>query len=69
MAGVCCNGFNSEIQSRQPWKITIAEDMQDNEYITRSQGMGGTGFSAQWGAAFVHTVRMTATLPDDARVA
>ena len=57
--------INSEIQSRQPWKITIAEDMQDNEYISKDQGTGGAGFSAQWGAAFVHTVRTAATLADD----
>ena len=58
--------INGEIQSRQPWKITIAEDMQDNEYITKNQGMGGAGFGSQWGAAFVHTVRTAAKLPDDA---
>jgi len=41
--------INGEIQSRQPWKITIAEDMQDNEYITKNQGMGGAGFGSQMG--------------------
>ena len=42
---------------RQPWKITIAEDMQDNPWITKSPGEGGAGFGAQWGAGFMHTVR------------
>jgi 1,4-alpha-glucan branching enzyme len=49
--------INSQIQQRQPWKISIAEDMKDNEWITRSTSAGGAGFSAQWSASFVSTVR------------
>jgi 1,4-alpha-glucan branching enzyme len=49
--------INSLIQQRQPWKISIAEDMKDNEWITRSTSEQGAGFSAQWGASFVSTVR------------
>ena len=48
--------INGEVQSRQPWKITIAEDMQDNESITKRLDWGGAGFGAQWGAGFVHGV-------------
>jgi 1,4-alpha-glucan branching enzyme len=58
--------INSEIRDRQPWKITIAEDMHDNEWITRSVGEGGAGFDAQWGASFVHRLRETLAAPDDA---
>src|SRR5712671_599878 len=57
--------INSEIRARQPWKITIAEDMQDNEWITRDIGAGGAGFGAQWGAGFMHTVRSTVIARDD----
>src|SRR4051794_3046623 len=43
--------INGEIRSRQPWKITIAEDMQDNPWITKSPGEGGAGFGAQWASS------------------
>ena len=57
--------INSEVQGRQPWKITIAEDVQDNEWLTKSQGAGGAGFSSQWGAGFMHTLRGAVITPDD----
>src|ERR1700733_886903 len=44
--------INSLIQQRQPWKISIAEDMKDNEWITRRTTGQGAGFAAQWGATF-----------------
>ena len=49
--------INSLIAKEQPWKISIAEDMKDNEWITRDVGAGGAGFNAQWGAGFVSTIR------------
>jgi len=58
--------INSEIRARQPWKITIAEDMQDNASITRAVDAGGAGFGAQWAAGFMHTVRATIIAQDDA---
>ncbi len=58
--------INSEIRTRQPWKITIAEDMHDNASITRGIDAGGAGFGAQWGAGFMHTVRATIIARDDA---
>jgi 1,4-alpha-glucan branching enzyme len=57
--------IHSEIHSRQPWKISIAEDMQDNEYLTRDERAGGAGFSAQWGAGFMHCLRDVIVGPDD----
>jgi 1,4-alpha-glucan branching enzyme len=57
--------INAEIRARQPWKITIAEDMQDNEWITGDIGAGGAGFGAQWGAGFMHTVRGIVIAGDD----
>jgi 1,4-alpha-glucan branching enzyme len=60
--------INREIRDRQSWKIIIAEDMQDNEWITRDEGAGGAGFRSQWGASFVHTVRdAVLQLEDDSR--
>jgi len=53
--------INTEVKTRQPWKIVIAEDMQDNDWITKDVGAGGAGFGAQWGAGFMHTVRRVVT--------
>ena len=57
--------INNEIRGRQPWKPTIAEDMQDNEWITKDTGPGGAGFGAQWGAGFMHRLRETIAAGDD----
>ena len=53
--------INDEIDSRQPWKLGIAEDMQDNEWITKPTNSGGAGFDTQWDAKFVHPVRRVLT--------
>jgi 1,4-alpha-glucan branching enzyme len=58
--------INDEIRQNQPWKITIAEDMQGNEWITRTTGAGGAGFSTQWEAGFVHAIRDAIIPPEDA---
>jgi 1,4-alpha-glucan branching enzyme len=57
--------INREVRDRQPWKITIAEDMQDNPSITRPVGDGGAGFGAQWGAGFLRALRAALVTPDD----
>lgn len=49
--------INNEIRASQPWKITIAEDLQNNEWITKGTVAGGAGFGSQWDAGFVHPVR------------
>ena len=40
--------INREIHSRFPGKITIAEDLQNNEWLTKNCDAGGAGFSSQW---------------------
>ena len=57
--------INSEMEARQPWKISIAEDMQDNEWLTKEVGPGGAGFDAQWDAGFVHPIRQAVISGDD----
>lgn len=57
--------INNEIRASQPWKITIAEDLQNNEWITRDTGAGGAGFGSQWDAAFVHPIRHAVITPSD----
>lgn len=49
--------INGLVAQRQPWKFCIAEDMKENEWITKDPSAGGAGFGAQWGAALVSTIR------------
>jgi 1,4-alpha-glucan branching enzyme len=58
--------INNEIRATQPWKITVAEDMQNNEWITKETGAGGAGFSSQWDPGFVHPIREAIITPNDA---
>jgi 1,4-alpha-glucan branching enzyme len=58
--------INDEIRASQPWKIIIAEDMRNSEWITRDIGSGGAGFCSQWAAGFVHPVRRAIIAADDA---
>jgi 1,4-alpha-glucan branching enzyme len=44
--------INDDIDRTMPWKITIAEDLQDNAWITRETRLGGAGFDSQWDASF-----------------
>jgi 1,4-alpha-glucan branching enzyme len=59
--------INSEIKVREPWKISIAEDLRNNEWITRDTQAGGAGFDTQWDAAFVHPIRSAIIASDDER--
>jgi len=47
---------HEEIKQRQPWKITIAEDLRSNPAITAPLEIGGQGFSAQWDASFIYPI-------------
>jgi 1,4-alpha-glucan branching enzyme len=57
--------INGEIAARSPWKISIAEDLRGNDWVTRSAGAGGAGFGAQWDGGFVHPVRQAIVAQDD----
>jgi 1,4-alpha-glucan branching enzyme len=57
--------INDEIRASQPWKITVAEDLQNNEWITKDTGAGGAGFGSQWDAGFVHPIRAAIIVADD----
>ncbi|MEU6393638.1 alpha-amylase family glycosyl hydrolase [Streptomyces sp. NPDC046939] len=56
--------INDEIDRRQPWKLSIAEDMANDARITDATP-GGAGFDAQWDDGFVRPVRAALTVPDD----
>jgi 1,4-alpha-glucan branching enzyme len=49
--------INREIRARYPEKITIAEDLRNNDAITKPEKWGGANFHCQWDAEFVHPVR------------
>jgi 1,4-alpha-glucan branching enzyme len=57
--------INNEIRGAQPWKLSIAEDMQQNPWITKDTGAGGAGFTSQWDSGFVHPVRLAIISGDD----
>ena len=57
--------INDEIDARQPRKISIAEDLRSNPWLTRDTAAAGAGFDAQWDPAFVHSVRRALIAPDD----
>jgi 1,4-alpha-glucan branching enzyme len=56
---------NDEIKWRQPWKITIAEDLNGLGAITTPTPAGGAGFGSQWDSDFLHPVRRAALAPFD----
>jgi 1,4-alpha-glucan branching enzyme len=58
--------INEEIQAHAPHKISIAEDLQSNEWLVKDTGAGGAGFNSQWDSNFVHPVRTALITGDDA---
>lgn len=56
---------NNDIDATQGWKMSIAEDLQTNAWVTKDTGAGGAGFDAQWDAAFVHPIRSAVITAND----
>ena len=60
--------INSQITLKFPGRITIAEDLQNNRWLTKDAGAGGAGFGSQWDAMFVHPIRLAVvTIQDEQR--
>jgi 1,4-alpha-glucan branching enzyme len=57
--------LNEEIHSRFRHRITIAEDLQGDDRITKPASLNGAGFNAQWSARFVHRIRETIIAASD----
>ncbi len=57
--------INKDLHEMFPGKITIAEDLQNNDFLTKPVNQGGAGYSAQWDARFVHPIREVAIIPED----
>ncbi len=58
--------LNDEIRARQPWKITIAEDLGHDPKLVAPTSDGGAGFVAQWDVGFIRRVRPALEVADDA---
>jgi 1,4-alpha-glucan branching enzyme len=59
------NWINRENNSHTPWKITIAEDLQDNAWLTKDPGADGAGFDAQWDSFFYWRLFSSVTVVND----
>lgn len=57
--------INREIAEKFPGRITIAEDLQKDAYVTKEEHEGGAGFSAQWSSSFVHPIREAVIVASD----
>ncbi len=57
--------INRIVRDEYPGRITIAEDLQNNEWMTKSPEEGGAGFTMQWDAKFVHPIRNIAIAVND----
>jgi 1,4-alpha-glucan branching enzyme len=57
--------INQEVSTHFPGRITIAEDLMQNPWLTKPVAVGGAGFGTQWDTAFVHPVRASLVTIDD----
>ena len=58
--------INDMVHRDFPGRITIAEDLQNSDWISKPTCDGGAGFDIQWDARFVHPVRQIVCTPNDA---
>ena len=57
--------LNRRVSEKFPGRITIAEDLQNNEWLTKEVSAGGAGFGSQWDSNFVHPIRQAVVTPQD----
>ena len=57
---------NDSADAAHPGKLMIAEDLGDNEWMTRPTGAGGAGFDTQWDGSFAFPVRTAIEASSDA---
>jgi 1,4-alpha-glucan branching enzyme len=57
--------INDTTHGAQPWKIMIAEDLQQNAWVTRPTSAGGAGFDSQWETEFFYPMKDTLLAIDD----
>lgn len=51
--------LNNEIDKSQSWKISIAEDLQNNDWINKDTRSSGAGFDSQWDSFFYYALHNT----------
>jgi 1,4-alpha-glucan branching enzyme len=59
--------INGEIREKHPNTLTIAEDLQHNDWLTKPVGEGGAGYGTQWDDQFVHPIREAVVTAEDDR--
>jgi 1,4-alpha-glucan branching enzyme len=57
--------INSNVDEYTPWKIMIAEDLQDNPSVSRDANSGGLGFDAQWNSYYYWKLYSAITTVND----
>jgi 1,4-alpha-glucan branching enzyme len=57
--------INEEVNNAFPGRITIAEDLCNNAWITKTIGEGGAGFGSQWDNSFANEIRANIITNDD----
>lgn len=57
--------INETVAEQHAGCITIAEDLQSNDWITKDVGAGGAGFGSQWDPHFVRPIREAVITPQD----
>jgi 1,4-alpha-glucan branching enzyme len=57
--------LNDQVSEKYPGRLTIAEDLQNNSWLTKSVSAGGAGFGSQWDANFVHPIRQAVIVSGD----
>ena len=57
--------FTEEAAALDRWRVMIAEDLQNDEWLTKTREEGGAGFHCQWDAKFCHPLREMLTSCDD----
>ena len=58
--------INDSVNAEFPGKISICDDLDNNEWLTKETGAGGAGFDSQWDAQFYWPVRGNLITPNDA---
>lgn len=56
---------NDLVDGDHPWKLMIAEDLQDDPWLTKPTHEGGAGFDSQWDGRFVHPITHNLLARDD----
>jgi len=57
--------INNHVDAAEPWKLTIAEDLDGNPALTAATHDGGAGFDAQWDTTLMAPLRDAVTRATD----